>query len=895
MRHLRRIPIFLLVAALHVATVGVPAVAAASSPTVAADASVVEVDEGSLAILTGTYADTDGDVVTLSASLGQVEKQSGTSSGTWRWTMPADDGPAEEPVTITADDGNLGTGETTFTFRTRNVAPYARTYGPRYVPLGSAAPRWFEWESGDVTGDAIAEAVACGSGTKVGEGTTTQSDRFYIQCSFAAAGDTKVGVVATDKDGAQTDGRITTTPTSSVRSLADGRLIIDAVASADPTFDGRIGGALAIADLNDDGYSDIAIGTGAPEQYQTPGVVSVVLGRSGPARLELGTASGVLRITGDPDDRPGHALANAGDVNGDGIEDLLIGAPWTESATTGSGAAYVIFGSTTFTHIDLTSLPANRGYRIASSERGHVGRAVAGLGDVNGDGLDDMGIGAPGELPLGAGAAYVVYGSTSTTSVDLAALPASRGFRISGVAGETGSSIAGGDVNGDGRADVVVSGRNGWASRAVVIYGKATGADVDASSLPASIGFSLGIGGGLAIDDLAVGDMDSDGFADVAISHARYASSDPSGWPVSIVRGQGTNASVSYLSEWPASRLLKIQTGEDEPILRLASGDWNRDGRDDLVIGSYTARHNGDNAGSAYVVLGQPSLTSVDLTVLGPRWRRIDADLPYSLAGSAVAVGDVTGDGSADIAVGAPDVVLADGQAQGQVSVSAGTSLDTTTPTATAPRHSMARPGAMVDGRMVVNLAWSGTDSGSGILHYEVAQSTDAGSWTAVGTVTSPRLGRSLAYGHSYRFRVRAVDRAGNIGSWMSGSTFRLTGYHDHSSAIRYSSGWGVASSPSYWGSRTHYARTAGASATFTFTGREFMWIAAKGPTRGLARVYVNGVLSATVTLHATTTTTKQIAYGKAWSTSATRTIRIVVLGTSGRPRVDVDGFVTLR
>jgi hypothetical protein len=890
----------MLVALVQVAMVGLPADVAAASPTIELDAPLVEVDEDSLARLTGTYADPDGDVVTLSSSIGTVQKETGTSSGTWRWTMRAEDGPAESEVTITADDGAGGTSQATFTFRIRNVLPIARTYGPRYVPLGSASPRYFEWRASDVPIDDVQRSVGCGAGIKVGEGSTTQSDVKYIDCRFPTAGDTLVGVVATDKDGGQTDGRILTTVTSAVRSLADGRVIIDAVANSDPTIDDRIGGALAVADMNDDGYGDVAIGTGAPENYSTPGEVIVVLGRAGPAHLGLGTASGVIRITGDPDDRPGHALANAGDVNGDGIDDLLVGAPWSDSPASGSGAAYLLFGSTSFTDVDLTNLPASRGYRIASSARAHIGREVAGLGDVNGDGLDDLGIGAPGELPLGAGAAYVVYGSPAATDLDLAALPAARGFRISGVAGETGSSIAGGDVNGDGLSDVVVAGRNGWGSRAVVIYGKPTGANVDASAMSGSIGFSLGIGGGLSIDDLAVGDIDGDGFADVAISHARYPQSISTGWPVSVVRGQATNASVEYLSEWPASRLMKIHVHEDERGLRLAAGDWNRDGHDDLVIGSREAAHNGGNAGSAYVILGQASLSTVDLTVLDPRWRRIDADRPYDLAGSGLAVGDVTGDGSVDVVIGAPEFIQQDGQAQGRISVMAGSSAglpvgDTTKPTATAPRHHLARRGAMVSGRLPVDVAWSGSDAGSGMAHYDVAISTDGGPWTSIDSVTTARLTRSLAYNHTYRFRIRAVDRVGNIGDWQYGTTFRLAGYHDHTSAVRYAGRWSSANSTSYWGSRTHASSAAGASATFTFTGREYVWIAAKGPNRGLARVYVNGVLDATVSLHATTIKTQQVVYGKAWSSSATRTIRIVVLGTSGHPRVDVDGFVTLR
>jgi hypothetical protein len=87
----------------------------------------------------------------------------------------------------------------------------------------------------------------------------------------------------------------------------------------------------------------------------------------------------------------------------------------------------------------------------------------------------------------------------------------------------------------------------------------------------------------------------------------------------------------------------------------------------------------------------------------------------------------------------------------------------------------------------------------------------------------------------------------------------------------------------------------AGSRVRFTFTGKAFGWLTAVGPARGSARIYVNGTLRGTVDLYAATSTTRVIGWTRTWAKSATRTIEIRVVATPGRPRIDIDGFWTLR
>lgn len=220
--------------------------------------------------------------------------------------------------------------------------------------------------------------------------------------------------------------------------------------------------------------------------------------------------------------------------------------------------------------------------------------------------------------------------------------------------------------------------------------------------------------------------------------------------------------------------------------------------------------------------------------------------------------------------------------------------LDTVAPTATAPRRGLVANTSIDAGRITLRVPWSGSDATSGIARYELLQSTDGGAWTTVSTtLTGPTVDRSLASLHTYRFRVRAIDKAGNVGAWVFGSTFRLSRYSEFNSAIRYSAPWATVSSPAYWGGAAKRSGTAGARATLTFTGRAAAWVARTGPNRGVASVYVNGTRVATIDLSSPTYHNQRVVWARNWSTSAARTITIRVAGTSGHPLVDLDAFVT--
>ncbi|WP_052055873.1 S-layer family protein [Myxosarcina sp. GI1] len=374
----------------------------------------------------------------------------------------------------------------------------------------------------------------------------------------------------------------------------------------------------------------------------------------------------VINGIGDGD-RSGTSVSNAGDVNGDGIDDIIIGAPDAGERTvvgnynryTTGGESYVVFGSSSIGSddgIDLSSLDGSNGFVLEGNNGDRFGTSVSSAGDVNGDGIEDIIIGAPGTYDYsndtgGEGKSYVVFGGTeigSSGNLKLEILDGSNGFVINGVDPDdnSGRSVSNaGDVNGDGFDDLIIGAPN--ATGIATTYNSASNSYdyVDDEYLNNGESYVVFGGSNLGSDSkINLGSLNgSNGF---------------------VLQGiDGTNKFASRIEiNYDLDRFGFSVSG---------AGDVNGDGFDDLIIGAPgIARYDGSGGGEGetYVVFGGSNLGSggafaVD-AIDGNNGLVLDAANIYSDSSinyfgeiyfgfSVSNAGDVNGDSFDDLFIGA--------------------------------------------------------------------------------------------------------------------------------------------------------------------------------------------------------------------------------------------------
>ncbi|MGX5852157.1 FG-GAP-like repeat-containing protein [Dyadobacter jiangsuensis] len=410
--------------------------------------------------------------------------------------------------------------------------------------------------------------------------------------------------------------------------------------------EGQFGWAVAGAgDVNGDGYSDFVIGARYYE-ITKPNEGAAFLFYGNPTK-NFPNRSAVF--SGEQGDAwLGTAVASAGDVNGDGYSDLVIGAYTYDNGQTDEGTALIYHGG------GLTGNTSAKSVVADSVAARRFGSVVANAGDINADGFDDVVISAPGTDPLTSGRTCILYGSIGGIRPPWYNAPQKSTTIL------FGRSVAGaGDVNGDGYADVIIGNPsygnvpNGGEVR--IYFGAATGID--------TVGFQVlfePLGGtkyGTSVG--GAGDLNGDNYADIVVGAPKYK----------IVNDTRGAAYVYYGSPTGAGTVPKVLPGKNSNASMGASvaglGDTNGDGYGDLIVGAPTTNTGAVEGGAAWIYYG--SSTGVENTSTF-----FKNDNGYAHFGASVAAaGDVNGDGFNDAVIGIPEHGLSK---QGSVAVYLGAS-----------------------------------------------------------------------------------------------------------------------------------------------------------------------------------------------------------------------------
>ncbi|MCD9873510.1 hypothetical protein [Streptomyces guryensis] len=338
----------------------------------------------------------------------------------------------------------------------------------------------------------------------------------------------------------------------------------------------------------------------------------------------------------------------------------------------------------------------------------------------------------------------------------------------------------------------------------------------------------------------------------------------------------------SATGEWTAWKDLEADV---DPLQDPEAGADARGASEPLWVGpsdgvQVQVVHKDGSTGS-----GLPKGLEVDLTTtpgsLISRFELlVDGKVAATASGTSTSVG-------ATLALGTHTVAVRAVHQSGRTTTTAALNVvaETTAPAfTTAPKLSL-RTGTVNTSAVPVTLGWKATDNAA-LKSVSLLTPT-----TAAFGPTTTGSSRTAASGTASTWSMKAYDYAGNTRTSSASFTPVIL---QETSATR-SGSWTARSSTGYLGGKSYSSGSKGASLTWTFTGRSASWVVSRASTSGQAYVYVDGVKVSTVDLKSSTTLYRQAIWTRTWSSSAKHTVKIVVVGTSGRPTITTDGLVYIK
>ena len=394
----------------------------------------------------------------------------------------------------------------------------------------------------------------------------------------------------------------------------------------------KLGQCVASAgDVNGDGYTDLLVGAPLYSNGQNEeGVVFVYHGSA----TGLNTSPAVILDMDQSDSYFGYAVNSAGDVNGDGYDDVIVGACYYDNGQYNEGAAFIYHGSASgLTNSPATSLEENIG-------GSYYGLCVSSAGDVNGDGYSDVVVGAIGYSNGQSyeGTAFVYHGSAAGISTI-----ATTKFEENEENASFGYSVSAGDFNGDGYSDIIVGASNytnveSNEGAAYVYHGSDTGV---------STTYAMRVEGDQAVAQMGIsvsyaGDVNGDGYSDAIVGVVAYANGESNEGAGFIYHG-----SASGIGSTPNAIVESNQVNSNFGLRVAYAGDVNGDGYSDVIVGAYTYDNGQTDEGAAFIYHGSPSGIN---TTAAKILEENNASAYFGFVGSA---GDYNSDGFSDVVVGA--------------------------------------------------------------------------------------------------------------------------------------------------------------------------------------------------------------------------------------------------